>query len=251
MSRSEPSVELRNPCERWLEWHGSRGVVQYYDKETKQKVDLGDDLTLCVLDFETSTVSGWHEKSESRIFANSVRSTTKEEFVVKSFKGGELARGRWADIKETVAAKSFGGHFVTNIYAAMEVDDGRVALVCLQLSGAALYAWNEFKKGKRAAIESRAVQVDGSDGHKNGSVSYKTPKFKIADPDSGFAAAALALCRDVLQPYLRAYFSRAAEPVEVSDEPGLDAEFGGDLGPETVVEIPGGDDFAPDGKPRF
>lgn len=255
MSRSAPSVEVRNPVERWLEWNAQRGIISYYDRETKQKVEIGDKLTLYVLDVGRRCVKGWDAKSESGIYSREVvgKMMRTAPFVVSSFKGGEIARGLWRDIKGIV--KEAGGKLCSNTYAAMEVDDGRVALVCLQLHGTASVDFSDFvkAKGEKAVAEDdHVLEIIGSETDKSGSVTFRRPKFKLSPGDPEMLAAATKLDREVLQPYFAAYAAHAlAEPIG-KEESGITAEFGDELGPETVVQIPGGeDDFAPGGQPRF
>ena len=93
MSRSNPTEGIKNPSTRWFEWAGGAdgGFIRYYNKDTEKQEKVEGAFTFLLLD-ELSTVKGWHEPSESSIFANEVRDTRQDVFVVRSFKGGELAR---------------------------------------------------------------------------------------------------------------------------------------------------------------
>jgi hypothetical protein len=131
MSRSNPTDGARNPASRWFEFASGvdGGFVRYYDKEAEKQVALGDantggTFTLILLD-ELATVKGWHDASESGIFANEVRDTRQDILVVKSFKGGELASGLYADIKDRIVA--VGGHFVSSCYIAYKDETRRCA----------------------------------------------------------------------------------------------------------------------------
>jgi len=229
MSRSNPTSNNPHPCERWFEWKGGTGGIEYYDKNLKEKVDVPLPFNFLVLD-ETATVRGWHDASESGIMSNEVRDTRSDVMVVKAFKGGELCHGLYSTIRDRVA--SLGGHFSTNLYLGFRTDNGPLRLGCLQLKGAALNAWVEFKKANIKAVGSGAICIASCKAGKKGSVNFQTPVFTTKDikPETNEEAVELD---KVLQTYLTAYFSRtkveqasaplpppaAAEPD--NDHPGL------------------------------
>jgi hypothetical protein len=128
MSRSNPTDGIRNPATRWFEFASGvdGGFVRYYDKDAEKQVPLGDaenggTFTFILLD-ELATVKGWHDASESGIFANEIRDTRQDTLVVKSFKGGELASGLYASIKDRIVA--VGGHYVASCYIAYKDGGG-------------------------------------------------------------------------------------------------------------------------------
>ena len=103
MSRSNPIEQTKNPCTRWHEWAGgdNGGMFGYYDKEKKAMVEVAGKFTFIVLD-ELSCVKGWHDASDSGISSNEVRDTKSEPLVVKAFKGGVLAEGLYAQIRDRI-----------------------------------------------------------------------------------------------------------------------------------------------------
>jgi len=220
MSRSNPTDNTPNPCTRWFEWNGSAGDIRYYDKEKKENVIVGDKFSFMLLD-EMNAVSGWHEASESRIYSNEVRDTKQEVFVVKSFKGGELAHGLYATQRDRITA--IGGYFQQNCYIAYK-DGDTLKLGSLQLNGAALGAWVDFKKncpssmvnGKSVKdIYAKAIRITGSTEGKKGSIKFKMPAFAIA-PITEQANADAAELDKQLQAYLTSYLSRTkVEQVQV------------------------------------
>ena len=156
MSRSNPSDHLQNPATRWFEWHGEKGELKYDDKEAKANVPVPLPFSFLLLD-EVSTVRGWHDASGSGIYANEVRDTTTDILVVKAFKAGTLAEGRYRDIKTPVNAA--GGGYVASLYVAFK--DGKdYKLGNLQLKGSALGAWMDFRKLHRAELYSKAIKID-------------------------------------------------------------------------------------------
>lgn len=229
MSRSNPVSNNPNPSTRWFEWHGSKGTINYWDKEKKERVEQPLPFTFLVLDI-LSTVKGWHEASESGIFANEVRDTKQDTLVVKSFKGGELASGLYQSIRDRVG--NLGGYFVSSIYIAFKNEAGELVIGNLNLNGAALKAWSDFRQAKARGqiIFDKACRIVGSDSGKKGSVVFKTPKFELADTSSETAEAALELDKQ-LQEYLTSYLSRprveAAAAAPAKEElAAADREFG-------------------------
>lgn len=205
MSRSNPTDNLANPCTRWFEWHGAKGGdgIRYYNKEAKENVKLGDKFAFLLLD-ELACVKGWHEASESGIFSNEVRDTRNETLVVKSFKGGELAVGFYAQIRDRAAAH--GGHFVASLYIAYK-DGGEYKLGNLQLKGAALSAWMDFKKAHRKDIYEQAIAINGHTEGKKGSVIFISPVFAVAPVSEEANSIAKTLDAE-LQAYLDGYFKK-------------------------------------------
>jgi hypothetical protein len=202
MSRSNPTDNSPNPCTRWFEWDGSEGEIRYFDREAKKNVSVGDDFAFLLLD-ETATIKGWHDPSDSGIYSNEVRDTTAEPFIVKAFKGGELTKGFYREIRDSVIAQ--GGHFTANLYIAFK--DGDLKIGSLQLKGAALNAWVEFRKQGRNEIYKKAVRIHGSNSGKKGKIVFKTPIFSLVATTDETDNQAKDLDGEV-QVYLKSYFSR-------------------------------------------
>jgi hypothetical protein len=224
MSRSNPTETSSNPCARWFEWAGGNdgGVVRYYDKTLGDKgetVIVGDKFAFLLLD-ELATVKGWHDASDSGIFANEVRDTRQDVLVVKAFKGGELASGLYAQIRDRVG--NFGGHFVASCYIAFK-DGDHYALGNLAFKGAALASWMEFKKSAgstdgRRAYYVDAIKIDGFDEGTKGRVVYRTPKFHLSQASEAANAAANKLDGE-LQAFLSEYLRRPrVEQIETARE---------------------------------
>ena len=210
MSRSNPTETSSNPCTRWFEWSGGNdgGVVRYYDKEAGASVNVGDKFAFLLLD-ELASIKGWHDASDSGIYSNEVRDTRQDVLVVKSFKGGELASGLYAQIRDRVG--NFGGHFHASCYIAYK--DGDIyKLGNIGFKGAALMAWMAFKKqaGRkdgRPAYYVDAVRINGFDEGTKGRVVFRTPKFALASASDDANDKALALDKD-LQAFLAEYTKR-------------------------------------------
>jgi len=202
MSRSRPTNTSNNPAVRWFEWKGETGGIRYYDKEAEKNVDVPLPFTALLLD-QLGTVKGWHDASDSGIYANEVRDTRQQPLVVKSFKGGVLAEGLYAAIKDRV--HTFGGYFVANCYIAAKID-GVLQIASLRWKGAALSAWMEFTKANRKALDDKAFAVTGFTEGQKGRVKFAVPTFAIKDITPETQAAALAL-DEALQAHLDVYLT--------------------------------------------
>lgn len=203
MSRSNPTTAA-NPSTRWFKWSGADGTLKFYDKAKEKEVAVKLPFTFMFLD-ELATIKGWHDASGSGIFSNEVRSTQEEKLTVKAFNGGELAQGLYADIKDKVNAA--GGKYTANIYIAYKDDSGELSTGCLQLKGASLGAWMEYKKAHRGDINNKAVSITGSKDGKKGSVKFKTPEFSTVEITAETNAKCLDLDRS-LQEYLSSYLTK-------------------------------------------
>ncbi len=204
MSRSNPNECAVNPASRWFEWNGETGVVRYYDKEAKRTVDVGDQFQFTLLD-QLGSVRGWHDASQSGIYSNEVKDTTRDVLLVKAFKGGIIAEGLYRDIKDR--AKSAGGQFVANCYIAYKGDGGTLALGSMRFKGSSLGAWMEFTKTHRGDLYTKAIKISGSTEGKKGKIIFKTPNLKLVELSPASNVAAIALDK-TLQEYLTAYLSK-------------------------------------------
>jgi hypothetical protein len=231
MSRSNPTEGARNPATRWFEWAGGSegGFVRWYNKDTKENVPIEGAFTFLLLD-ELSTVKGWHEPSESSIHANEVRDTRQEAFVVRSFKGGELASGIYTAIRDRIVA--VGGHYVASLYIAYKEGDGdELHIGNLALKGAAAGAWMDFKRNagtKKAATGKMvrsylvdAVKISGYEQAKKGATVYRVPKFALVETTEATNTQAVDLDSQLqmfLVDYLKRPKAEAAKPPVNGDE---------------------------------
>jgi hypothetical protein len=220
MSRSNPTETARNPATRWFQFASGAdgGFVRFYDKDAEKNIHLGDaenggKFMFLLLD-ELATVNGWHDQSESAIFANEVRDTRQDTLVVKSFKGGELASGLYARIKDRIVA--VGGHFVSSCYIAYK-DGDSLRIGNIRFRGAALGTWMEFKKqcptkkdasGKSVkAYYVDAVKIEGFEQLKKGGTTFRVPQFLLSPLSEESNKQAIALDAE-LQAYLSEYLKR-------------------------------------------
>ena len=213
MSRSNPTDNTPNPSNRWYEWDGSNGEIRYFDKTVKNAKDpnkMGQNIIsklpfVFILLDETATVKGWHDPSESGIYSNEVRDTRADVLVVKSFKGGILAEGLYSQIRDRIG--NMGGHFTTNLYIGYKDAAGALQIGSLQIKGAALNSWVEFKKPNRSELYKQAIKITGFVEGKKGKIIFRTPMFNLVPINEKTDADAKALDQ-TLQAYLKGYFSR-------------------------------------------
>jgi hypothetical protein len=207
VSRSKPNANTPNPAVRWYEWNGADGVVRYYDKEKKETVTVDLPFTFLLLD-EVATITGWHDPSQSGIYANQVRDTRTDPFVVKSFKGGTLAEGAYQAIKDRVNA--LGGGYAAVCYVGVKGAGGALEIATLTFKGAALGGWMDARKALRSTLYSKAITISGYTEGKKGKVVFRVPTFTSTPVSEATDAAAKAL-DETLQEWLSGYFARKTD----------------------------------------
>jgi hypothetical protein len=129
---------------------------------------------------------------------------------VKPFKGNEIAKGLYKDIKEKV--NSAGGHYVKSIYIMLE--DG--SLANLQLKGAAVQGWGEFTQKTRARLTDEWITVSDTIEGKKGAVKFYTPKFMYDKSLTADEGAKADIVFNQLEAYLKTYLTKA-EPEVIPD----------------------------------
>lgn len=218
--RSAFSAPQSNPSTKFLQWKSNEKCFEFYNKETQQKVSVPLPFKFLVLD-EMHTVSGWNDASSSGIFSNEVKFISKEVMTVKPFKGNEIAKGLYKDIKEKIV--SAGGHYVKSIYIMLE--DG--SLANLQLKGSAVQKWGEFTQKTRNRLPDEWVQVTKAIEGKKGAVKFFTPDFSFERSITEDEAVQADEAFNILETYLKAYLVKAEPIVEEipQDDPDDDLEF--------------------------
>jgi len=201
-----------NPATKFIDWKSNDKCFSFYDRENATNVLIPLPFKFLVLD-ELHTVKGWNDASSSQINSNEVKYISKDIMTVKPFKGNEIAKGLYKDIKEKV--KAAGAHYVKSVYCMLE--DGSIAN--LQLKGAACQSYGDFTQKTRSRLSDEWVEVANFVEGKKGAVKYTTPDFKfstsISDSESDLADEAF----NTLEAYLKTYLSKTeAVEVEVVDE---------------------------------
>jgi len=198
-----------NPATKFLDWKSNDKCFEYYDKETSSKVQVKLPFRFLVLD-ELHAVKGWNDATSSGIYSNEVKYISKEPLTVKPFKGNEIAKGLYKDIKEKV--QSAGGHYVKSIYIMLE--DG--SLANLQLKGSSVQEWGTFTQKTRNRLPDEWIVVSKVKDGKKGAVKYTMPFFEFERSLNETEAKQADEVFGVLEAYLKAYLVKS-EPI-VEDE---------------------------------
>jgi len=191
-----------NPATKFIEWKSNDKCFNYYDKDAQKNVEIPLPFKFLVLD-ELHTIKGWNDASGSNIFSNEVKYISKDIMTVKPFKGNEIAKGIYKDIKDKIVAA--GGHYTKSIYIMLE--DGTMAN--LQLKGSAVQAWGEFTQKTRSRLADEWVSVKTTKDGKKGAVKFSVPEFtfdgSLTDEQNNQADEVF----NVLESYLKTYLVKA------------------------------------------
>ncbi len=232
MSRSEPVEHLQNPATRFFEIKGD-GKIYYYDKETKENVNVKTPFRFLVLDEVSQVGGGVKDRSgEYKGFWSNAVKDNNDKFVVRSGHNGHtqiVAEGTWAEVKASLT----GAKYIKGLYIGYYNDDKELSIGYLKLKGASLSAWFEFNKDRRR-VDVGAFTVKGrSEELQNGSTTYYEPVFDWTDKVKDETEDA-AIALDVeLQAYLKPYLAKG-----VTEAPTLE--------PLREPDYTGGDEYAPD-----
>lgn len=205
MSRSNPIA--KNPATRFFQWGGGAGEISYYDKEKEESIVVPFPFTFLVLD-ELNGITGFSEKDRSGIWSNDVRDMRKEVLIARS-KGGILAQGLYAQIKDSV--KAAGGKYTKQVYIAYKDESGELVIGHLKVAGAALTAWIELTK--KLDVYKAAVVITGAKKAKKGATTYYIPEFEGQNVGKDTEQAANSLDRE-LQAFLTTYLSKRVDADE-------------------------------------
>lgn len=211
MSRSNPTVE--NPATKFFEWDAKNGNIKYWDKEQEREITVDLPFHFLMLDMLT-TIKGFHNRSESGIYSNEVRSLD-QIIKVKAFEGGLIAEGKYDNIKDTI--KAAGGKFAKSIYIGYN-ENGTMQIGNITFKGASLGPWIDLeKKVGRRTLEEKAVVITDSRHESNGSIEYEVPVMKVRNvkPESNKRAIALD---EKLQEYLEKKTDHVDLPSEEETE---------------------------------
>lgn len=140
MSLSNP--RKTNPATKFIDWSGSIGKFKYYDKEKKENIFFEEDIYIIPLD-DLNTIRGFDSENQCGYYSNEVKYLNKEELFVKSFKGGQVAKGLYSNLKLPAGCK-----FSKSVYAAMIVgnkENIKIELVNFQFISSAVNVWFDAK----------------------------------------------------------------------------------------------------------
>jgi hypothetical protein len=214
MSRSNPTPT--NPAQHFFTWSGSKGQLEFYDKEKQERVKVPLPFEFMVLD-ELNTITGFCEQDSSSYWSNEVRSTTRDELIVKTSRGTKQV-GLYKDLTDV---RSKGAKYAKSIYIAHKNKAGEYIIGNIKASGAALTAWIELSS--KYITQNGKIRLTGSIEGKKGATTYQIPTFEYDHIDSDENKIAIELDKE-LQVYLSQYLSAPKFDEHVDEE--IDPELG-------------------------
>jgi len=204
----EYKSKTESPVKKYLSWSSNEKCFTYWDKESQSNKKMEVPFSFVHLS-DMSCIKGWHDASSSGIYSNEVKNTTKEELNVRAFKGGDLIKGMYRDIKEKVNA--LGGDYHASIYGFANGE-----IVNISFKGASLKAWSDFATESRSLFLSSLINVSGALDAKKGSVKYSVPIFVIGTGISLSVSEEAEDAHTVLSNYFSArVVSAESHPLEV------------------------------------
>lgn len=199
MSRSNPTPT--NPSQHFFSWSGSKGRLEWYDKEKQERIPVKIPFEFMVLD-ELATITGFNEQDSSSYWSNEVRSVAKEELNVKTSRGTKQV-GLYKDLADI---RGKGAKYAKSIYIAHKDGSGNYVIGNIKASGAALTAWIEL--GNKYVVGNGTVSLVGSTEGKKGATVYKIPTFEYRSSTEEENKLAIDLDKE-LQLYLSQYLASA------------------------------------------
>jgi len=200
MSLSNP--RQTNPAKKFIDWSGSKGMFKYYDKEKKENIFFEEDIYIIPLD-DLNTIRGFDSDNQCGYYSNEVKYLDKEEMFVKSFKGGQIAKGLYNSLKLPAGCK-----FSKSVYAALITGDKKntiIELVNFQFSGAAIGSWIDAKikvdSGEIVKLSSSTVKLT------KGATEYFAPEILRIGKRKDIFDKCVNMDKD-LQIYLKSYLNQ-------------------------------------------
>lgn len=209
ISHTQEASTSSNPTKRYLEYKSVKKEFSYYDKDLGEEVNVPLPLKFVFIQ-HYHTVKGWHDASNSGIYANEVFFIGSEPMSVKSFKGGKIAEGIYTDIKAQVL--SAGGKYHKSIYVMLE--DGTLANISLK--GSSVKEWSDFMEENKNNVDNNWVEILVATDEKKGSIKYSVPKFTLGDSLTKKESSDADSCAFELKEYLDSKTTKEEEvPLEL------------------------------------
>lgn len=207
-----------NPTSRYLEWKSNDKAFKFYDKEAGDNFIEKLPMKFLFLN-HYHTVKGFSDASNSGIYSNEVYHIGSQEISVRSFKGGEIAKGLYKDIKPKVV--SAGGTYHRSVYVMTE--DG--SIINLSFKGAVVSAWSDFYADNKNLLDNQWIEINTTEDKKKGSVKYSVPVFSIGKTIDKQAASLADTAAEALQDYLNQKFAATQAEVVAAEDLSDDLGF--------------------------
>jgi hypothetical protein len=209
MSRSQPT--LQNPAHRFFEYKSGAGVLQYYDKEKAERIEVKLPFPFLVLD-QLNTITGFSRPDKASYYSNEVRNSAKEEFVIK-LKGAHVVTTLYKNEHGVVQVPK-AAKYAKSIYIAYQ-EAGEWVIGNIRLSGSAMTSWIEFNQKHKVengkVIMTKGAKVKGEQGD------YFPPAFEYLSAEPEEDSIAITLDK-ALQIYLSQYLSAPKHEDQPEDE---------------------------------
>lgn len=219
---------LKNPSQKFLSWKSESQNFQYYDKESKENVNVPLPLKFLTLK-QLQSVKGWSDALNGQIISNEVEFLSTRELTPvcyhKNNKGDSvkttIAKGYYKDIKEAITTA--GGRYHKSIYVMLE--NGELANI--QLKGASVKEWGDFFNKVKNRLTDELVVIDSFKSEKKGAVKYYVPEFKLLRSITEDESQKADEVFNTLDAYLTSYFSKDKLPLTpvAEEEPPIDDEL--------------------------
>lgn len=173
--REQYGTSIPSPVKRYYQWASNEKGFKYYDKEKAENIIVFP-LSFVFLT-SRSTVRGWHDGTQSSIYANEVKNTAKEALQVYTSKPNSkgntlLATGIYKEIKGNLE----GGHFEKVVYGY----EPSVGIVKINLKGSGLQAYSNFEKANKNLFDN-LITISTFENAKKGATKYTVPNFVLGD----------------------------------------------------------------------
>ena len=210
MSRLDrPEGKSQNPTTKFLSWKSNEKCFAYYDKSTSSNVEVKLPLKFAFLE-HYHTIKGWNDKSESGIFSNEVFLIGSQELTVKAFKGGEIAKGLYSEIRSKI--RDAGGVYHRSIYAVSESGE----LINFSIKGSGVSAYSDFAKLHSNQFEQCWIEINSFKELKKGATKYSVPEFTIGAKFTKKEDDEIVEVAKVLQAYMDTYLAKNIDVSEVT-----------------------------------
>jgi hypothetical protein len=227
MSLSRPVAQ--NPAARFYDWSGSRGQLEWYDKEKQERIPVKQPFKFIVLD-ELHTITGYSDQDQSGYWSNETRKTT-EDFTVRTKKGIRFV-GPYRNPQSGMVQLPQGAKYAKSVYIAHRVNDEWV-IGNIKMAGVALSAWIDLNGKHRT--EGNIIALVGSTEGSKGATKFQIPTFEYGgSPDTDTLDIATSLDAQ-LQTYLDTYLT--APKYDDNAEPILEDSFNTDDGKATPEQV--------------
>lgn len=213
MSWSNPTETLTNPAKMFISWNGaSDGGYFYYDVKTGEKKEGKDvyekrklelPITFLALDM-LHTIKGFSDADQKQFWSNEVKDLRTEKLNVRLGKN-TTELGLYSEIKDKLAKK--GADYTQSVYVGIKNEEGKLVIANVNMKGAALSAWIEFRQAVKEEIHKNAITIKTTKEGKKGAVKYLMPVFQLVKISEETGKEAFALDSE-LQAYLKKYLDK-------------------------------------------